>query len=107
MGTNWTVTLLALAMFGQPGAPAKSADDLMAASLLHQAQAGDCHPVILPAECQAHLAALAGLPEGSAERVRLIAEHAALIREREAACSCAQQISTVVSRQPRHTARQF
>jgi hypothetical protein len=46
-----------------------------------------CHPLVTEAECRAHRAQLARMPEG-AERSAYLARHIALIEERVKSCGC-------------------
>lgn len=59
----------------------------MEVSVPARAPGVDCHRLMTEKECDAHKSSLALLPLGDA-RDRFLAEHAANMREREAACGC-------------------
>jgi len=54
-----------------------------------------CHRLMTEKECDEHKAQLAQLPRGEA-RGRYLEEHARLLREREAACSCTRATAAMV-----------
>ncbi len=80
----------------------------MEVSLPARAPGGDCHRLMTEQECDAYKSSLALLPLGET-RDRFLAEHAANMREREAACSCTRLNAAPAGLHPRviQVARHF
>lgn len=65
----------------------------------HQGEA-PCHSLMTELECQAFRVALTSLPSGDAWN-RFMAEHTALMREREALCNCSRANADTIILYPR------
>ena len=69
-------------------------------------QSGACHGLMTERECAHFQATLAGLPKGHA-RDRFLADHLALMHERESVCSCSRFQNEVLYPNVHQVARHF
>ena len=77
-------------------APANAASEIIARAIPESLSAvSPCQTLMTELECSLHKTALAQLGKGPA-RDRYLAEHALLMQEREAACSCNRKMTTEV-----------
>jgi len=105
MKTSTRNRLLALALCGLL-APVQAAAESATTTASRQI-APPCRMLMTELECSRHTSALAQLEPGPA-RDRYLAEIDAMLRDREAACSCNRQVMAETIYPPRHTTlRQF